>query len=154
MAQFGELRMLRSDSLERQDLELKVGWIICFFTDSSSPRHSFLFAPYIMHISWCLVLPTFQIFSEKSEVQEIKRWFLYLFKFIGNKLILLCWITSLYAFFVQDEICRSVADNGGIDAILLTIDHCGEQGNKTVARACFSLLSKVQSLTNNSLASC
>lgn len=53
---------------------------------------------------------------------------------------------------MQDEICRSVADNGGIDAILLTIDNCGEQGNKTVARTCCSLLSKVQSLTYNSLA--
>lgn len=50
---------------------------------------------------------------------------------------------ALKAVAVSDEICRSVADNGGIDAILLTIDNCGEQGNKTVARACCSLLSKL-----------
>ncbi|CAI9104377.1 OLC1v1003035C1 [Oldenlandia corymbosa var. corymbosa] len=44
---------------------------------------------------------------------------------------------------VNDEICRSVADNDGIDAILSCIDDSGEQGNKTVAKACCSLLSKL-----------
>lgn len=45
--------------------------------------------------------------------------------------------------FLQDEICKSIAENGGIDALLQCIDESGEQGNKTVARVCCSLLSKV-----------
>lgn len=49
--------------------------------------------------------------------------------------------TSCFLF--QDEICRSIAESGGIDAILRCIDDSGEQGDKTVARVCCSLLSKV-----------
>lgn len=45
---------------------------------------------------------------------------------------------------MQDEICKSIAENGGIDAVLRCIDDSGEQGNKIVARACCSLLSKVR----------
>lgn len=60
-----------------------------------------------------------------------------------NKLFVIRVNIYSYFSFVQDEICRSVADNGGIDAILCCIDDCGEQGNKTVARTCLSLLSKV-----------
>ncbi|KAL3515248.1 hypothetical protein ACH5RR_022150 [Cinchona calisaya] len=50
---------------------------------------------------------------------------------------------ALKAVAVNDEICRSVADNGGIDAILQCIDDCGEQGSKAMARTCCSLLSKL-----------
>ncbi|CAK9179706.1 unnamed protein product [Ilex paraguariensis] len=51
---------------------------------------------------------------------------------------------ALKAVSVNDEICRSVADSGGIDAILCCIDDSGEQNNKNVARPCCSLLSKVE----------
>ncbi|KAK4341287.1 hypothetical protein RND71_039788 [Anisodus tanguticus] len=50
---------------------------------------------------------------------------------------------ALKAVAVNDEICRAVADNGGIDAILQCIDDSGEQGEKVVARTCCSLLSKL-----------
>ncbi|KAA8538646.1 hypothetical protein F0562_028160 [Nyssa sinensis] len=56
---------------------------------------------------------------------------------------------ALRAVAVNDEICRSSADSYGIDAVLQCIDDSGEQGNKTVARACCSLLSKVQSQSHN-----
>ncbi|KAJ0010465.1 hypothetical protein Pint_34470 [Pistacia integerrima] len=42
---------------------------------------------------------------------------------------------------VNDEICTSIAECGGIDALLRCIDESGEQGNKAVARTCCSLLS-------------
>lgn len=44
---------------------------------------------------------------------------------------------------LQDEICTSIAECGGIDALLRCIDESGEQGNKAVARTSCSLLSKV-----------
>lgn len=44
---------------------------------------------------------------------------------------------------LQDEICRSIADKGGVDAVLRCIDDSGEQLNKSVARTCCSLLAKV-----------
>ncbi|KAA8545907.1 hypothetical protein F0562_020642 [Nyssa sinensis] len=50
---------------------------------------------------------------------------------------------ALKAVAVNDEICRSISENDGIDADLQCIDDSGEQGNKTVARACCSLLSKL-----------
>lgn len=50
---------------------------------------------------------------------------------------------ALKAVAVNDEICKSIAESGGIDAVLRCIDDSGEQGNKTVARACCSLLSKL-----------
>ncbi|XP_075108465.1 uncharacterized protein LOC107781027 [Nicotiana tabacum] len=50
---------------------------------------------------------------------------------------------ALKAVAVNDEICRAVADNGGIDAILRCIDDSSEQGEKVVARTCCSLLSKL-----------
>lgn len=43
----------------------------------------------------------------------------------------------------QDEICKTIAENGGIDAILQCIDHSGEQSNKDAAKVCCSLLGKV-----------
>ncbi|KAK1439905.1 hypothetical protein QVD17_05730 [Tagetes erecta] len=50
---------------------------------------------------------------------------------------------ALKAVAVNDEICRSVAENGGIDSLLSCIDESGVQGNKIVAKACCSLLSKL-----------
>ncbi|KAI3675276.1 hypothetical protein L1987_84864 [Smallanthus sonchifolius] len=50
---------------------------------------------------------------------------------------------ALKAVAVNDEICRSVAENGGIDSLLICIDESGVQGNKLVAKACCSLLSKL-----------
>ncbi|XP_015874296.3 uncharacterized protein LOC107411265 [Ziziphus jujuba] len=50
---------------------------------------------------------------------------------------------ALKAVAVNDEICKSIAENGGIDALLRCIDDSGEQGDKTVARVCCSLLSKL-----------
>ncbi|KAH1188726.1 hypothetical protein GmHk_20G056646 [Glycine max] len=55
-----------------------------------------------------------------------------------------CVITAEYfPFMLQDEICKSIAEKGGIDAILRRIDDSGEQGNKAVAKVCCSLLSKL-----------
>jgi hypothetical protein len=51
---------------------------------------------------------------------------------------------TIFLFLLQDEICKSIAESGGIDAILKCIDDSGEQGNKIVAKTCCSLLSKVQ----------
>ncbi|KAK9287173.1 hypothetical protein L1049_015584 [Liquidambar formosana] len=56
---------------------------------------------------------------------------------------------ALKAVAVNDEICKSIAENGGIDAILRCIDDSGEQGNGTVARACCSLLSKLAGSDTN-----
>ncbi|RXH88125.1 hypothetical protein DVH24_042196 [Malus domestica] len=50
---------------------------------------------------------------------------------------------ALKAVAVNDEICTSIAENGGIDAVLLCIDDSSEQGNKTVAKVCCSLLCKL-----------
>lgn len=44
---------------------------------------------------------------------------------------------------LQDEICKSIAEKGGVDAVLRCINDSGEQGNKAVAKVCCSLLSKV-----------
>ncbi|CAH9125820.1 unnamed protein product [Cuscuta epithymum] len=44
---------------------------------------------------------------------------------------------------VNEEICRAVADNGGIDVILSCIVDSGQQGNQTLARTCCSLLCKL-----------
>jgi hypothetical protein len=53
--------------------------------------------------------------------------------------------TALKAIAVNDEICKSIAESGGIDTLLRCIDDSGEQGNKTAAKTCCSLLSKVSS---------
>ncbi|KAL4555741.1 hypothetical protein LXL04_038369 [Taraxacum kok-saghyz] len=50
---------------------------------------------------------------------------------------------ALKAIAVNDEICRSVAEKGGIDSLLKYIDESGIQLNKTVAKSCCSLLSKL-----------
>nr|GLL23679.1 armadillo repeat-containing protein 6 [Ipomoea trifida] len=50
---------------------------------------------------------------------------------------------ALKAIAVNDEICRGVADIGGIDAILCCIDESGQQGNNALAKTCCSLLSKL-----------
>lgn len=56
---------------------------------------------------------------------------------------------ALKAVAVNDEICRSVAEIGGVDAVLCSIDDSGQQRNKTVARACCSLLSKLAGSDTN-----
>ncbi|KAL1811948.1 hypothetical protein ACET3Z_022013 [Daucus carota] len=50
---------------------------------------------------------------------------------------------ALKAVAVNDEICRSVAESGGIDAILCCIDDSGEQRNQIVAQTLCSLLNKL-----------
>ncbi|WJX10445.1 hypothetical protein P8452_01168 [Trifolium repens] len=50
---------------------------------------------------------------------------------------------TLKAVAVNDEICKSIAEKGGIDVVLKCIDDSGEQGNKEVAKVCCSLLSKL-----------
>lgn len=56
-------------------------------------------------------------------------------------------VLSLLSIYIvlQDEICKSIADKGGIDSVLRCIDDSGEQGNKAVAKVCCSLLSNVGS---------
>lgn len=77
------------------------------------------------------------------------RWFLFVFVFVfWSGLADFHWHLLFCVFFMgslwlQDEICRSIAESGGIDAVLRCIDDSGEQGNQTVARVCCSLLSKV-----------
>ncbi|PON49178.1 Beta-catenin [Parasponia andersonii] len=56
---------------------------------------------------------------------------------------------ALKAVTVNDEICKSIAENGGIDAVVRCIDDSSEQGNKTVARVCCSLLSKLAGSDTN-----
>ncbi|XP_006647944.1 armadillo repeat-containing protein 6 isoform X2 [Oryza brachyantha] len=50
---------------------------------------------------------------------------------------------ALKAIAVNDEICRSISENGGIDVLLQCIDEASEQKNKVIARSCCSLLSKL-----------
>ncbi|CAI8606073.1 unnamed protein product [Vicia faba] len=50
---------------------------------------------------------------------------------------------TLKATAVNDEICKSIAEKGGIDVVLKCIDDSGEQGNADVAKVCCSLLSKL-----------
>ncbi|CAI0447043.1 unnamed protein product [Linum tenue] len=52
----------------------------------------------------------------------------------------------------EDEICKSIAESGGIDMILKCIDDSGEQGNSDVARTCCSLLSKLAGSDSNKAA--
>ncbi|KAH1120327.1 hypothetical protein J1N35_003487 [Gossypium stocksii] len=56
---------------------------------------------------------------------------------------------ALKAVAVNDEICKSIADAGGIDVLLKCVDDSGEQRNKTVARTCCSLLSKLAGSDSN-----
>lgn len=59
---------------------------------------------------------------------------------------------ALKAVAVNDEICTTISENGGIDAVLQCIDDSSEQGNKTVAKVCCSLLTKLAgSDTNKSI---
>ncbi|KAL0696146.1 hypothetical protein Bca4012_063326 [Brassica carinata] len=41
---------------------------------------------------------------------------------------------ALKSIAVNDEICKSIAESGGIDTLLRCIDDSGEQGNKTAAK--------------------
>uniref|UniRef100_A0A7N0VD33 LRRK2 ARM repeat domain-containing protein n=1 Tax=Kalanchoe fedtschenkoi TaxID=63787 RepID=A0A7N0VD33_KALFE len=56
---------------------------------------------------------------------------------------------ALKSIAVNDEICKSVAESGGIDAVLRCINDSGEQRNETVAKACCSLLSKLAGSDGN-----
>ncbi|KFK30021.1 hypothetical protein AALP_AA7G207600 [Arabis alpina] len=56
---------------------------------------------------------------------------------------------ALKSIAVNDEICKSIAETGGIDTLLLCIDDSGEQGNKTAAKTCCSLLSKLAGSDSN-----
>lgn len=56
---------------------------------------------------------------------------------------------ALKAVAVNDEICKSIADGGGIDALLKCIDDGGEQQNKTVVKSSCSLLSKLAGSDSN-----
>ncbi|XP_054776818.1 uncharacterized protein LOC129285256 [Prosopis cineraria] len=56
---------------------------------------------------------------------------------------------ALKAVAVNDEICKAIAEKGGIDALLRCIDDSGEHGNKAVARVCCSLLSKLAGSDKN-----
>ncbi|XP_015947058.1 uncharacterized protein LOC107472000 [Arachis duranensis] len=56
---------------------------------------------------------------------------------------------TLKAIAVNDEICKSISEIGGIDAILRCIEDSGEQGNKAVAKVCCSLLSKLAGSDTN-----
>ncbi|KAJ8766622.1 hypothetical protein K2173_001142 [Erythroxylum novogranatense] len=56
---------------------------------------------------------------------------------------------ALKAVAVNDDICKSIAERGGIDAILDCIDESGEQGNKVVARTLCSLLAKLAGSDSN-----
>ncbi|KAJ8500693.1 hypothetical protein OPV22_011245 [Ensete ventricosum] len=51
--------------------------------------------------------------------------------------------TALKAVAVNDEICKSISESGGIDATLRCLGESSEQNNKIIARACCSLLSKL-----------
>ncbi|KAH6825934.1 ARM repeat superfamily protein [Perilla frutescens var. hirtella] len=50
---------------------------------------------------------------------------------------------ALKSIAVNDEICRSISQIGGIDVILRCVDDSGVQGNSAAAKALCSLLSKV-----------
>ncbi|XP_042446030.1 armadillo repeat-containing protein 6-like [Zingiber officinale] len=56
---------------------------------------------------------------------------------------------ALKAVAVNDEICKSISESGGIDAILQCLDQSTEQNDKTIARVCCSLLSKLAGSDTN-----
>ncbi|KAK9162856.1 hypothetical protein Syun_003758 [Stephania yunnanensis] len=57
--------------------------------------------------------------------------------------------TALKTIAVNDEICRLIAQSGGIDAVLQCIDDSGAHGNKAVSRSFCSLLSKLAGSDSN-----
>lgn len=61
----------------------------------------------------------------------------------SNSSILVSACSALKALAVNDEICRSISENGGIDATLQCIDDSSEHNDKILARASCSLLSKL-----------
>ncbi|CAH2076951.1 unnamed protein product [Thlaspi arvense] len=56
---------------------------------------------------------------------------------------------ALKSIAVNDDICKSIAETGGIDTLLRCVDDSGEQGNKTAAKTCCSLLSKLAGSDSN-----
>ncbi|XP_078157354.1 ARM repeat superfamily protein [Carex rostrata] len=59
---------------------------------------------------------------------------------------------ALKAVAVNDEICKSISEKGGIDVILQCIDESGQQGNRVIAKSCCSLLSKLAASDANKIA--
>ncbi|CAN1307314.1 Armadillo repeat-containing protein 6 [Linum perenne] len=59
---------------------------------------------------------------------------------------------ALKAVAVNDDICKSIAESGGIDVILKCIDDSGEHGYSDVARTCCSLLAKLAGSDSNKTA--
>ncbi|CAA7395814.1 unnamed protein product [Spirodela intermedia] len=56
---------------------------------------------------------------------------------------------ALKAVAVNDEICRSISEKGGIDAVLKCIVESSEQNDKAIARSCCSLLFKLAGSDSN-----
>ncbi|CAM0943997.1 unnamed protein product [Alopecurus aequalis] len=56
---------------------------------------------------------------------------------------------ALKAIAVNEEICRSISENGGIDVLFRCIDEAGVQQNKVIAKSCCSLLSKLAGSDSN-----
>lgn len=51
--------------------------------------------------------------------------------------------TTLKSIAVNDEICKSIAENGGLDVVLQCIDDSGNQRNKALAKTSCSLLTQL-----------
>lgn len=59
----------------------------------------------------------------------------------SSSLATLC--TTLKSIAVNDEICKSIAENGGLDVVLQCIDDSGNQRNKALAKTSCSLLTQL-----------
>ncbi|KAJ3695860.1 hypothetical protein LUZ60_001237 [Juncus effusus] len=59
---------------------------------------------------------------------------------------------ALKAVAVNDEICKSIAESGGIDVMLQCIDESSEQGSRVIAKSCCSLLHKLAGSDANKIA--
>ncbi|ERM96823.1 hypothetical protein AMTRI_Chr04g246990 [Amborella trichopoda] len=57
--------------------------------------------------------------------------------------------TALRTIAVNDEICRSIAESGGLDVVLQCIDDSGARNDKAVAKACCTLLCKLAGSDSN-----
>ncbi|KAG0499547.1 hypothetical protein HPP92_004238 [Vanilla planifolia] len=60
--------------------------------------------------------------------------------------------SALRALSVNDEICRSISENGGIDILLKCLNDMDGNSNKAVAKTCCSLLSKLAASDDNKVA--
>jgi len=59
----------------------------------------------------------------------------------SSSLATLC--TTLKSIAVNDEICKSIAENGGLDVVLQCIDDSGNQRNKALAKTSCALLTQL-----------